>query len=1335
MAADILSVGFQRWATEETEALDLICDNSIQDFAAAVQENIEWLNEYSAAIHRPTQSGVSDLLKTPSTRRKKQLATVRNLSSLDLFKRFESDEDVFANKQTNAGPAHPTTKLQQQLFDSLSEPSEPVEVTIAAGTDISVAVADATIEANIDNTNNENPANSSSFVMDMSMVSSDTDSSFVAEVSIDGEDGVQPKKVRKTKKQAGRKKGGQKRVAAVKVKNVASLPVSRLSVEEMGIDKLEEVDAMESAMLSEKTETGSFTFDGEMEISQPVSTSTAPDPALTLVSTPVSDLEFAPVLATQQQPTEQYSSIPATLSTLMTPLSRNNDPQSSRPAQQKTKSLIAGSRTLSTSFSLARSTSFSLAAPDTISGPSTARFRGLVIAEEEEDLTSELLFSSTLIRKRSGELGGPAHITSDSEAKKRRSSSDAELSKLDVTTSSSSSSSNILSDSHLSQSSTMVPSYVSDNSSHFNIITTKNDNDPVVTSEKRLKDMFTTGTEKLKKALSSLRAIPIPISASTSSVLAHATLPPPALVVAASVLVPSNVSASEQPVESPRALSHVALEDDRSSVPVPRAATVDVTTDVFSLLRPSLSSSLVLNSVKPAGELPSQQPAGRISEICEDELNQSSKGTRISGAADSEKVPQATVDVHKTVDDERHVREVTQEHIEVGADEEEREPRRLSVAEIIESIERKSRDNSTELARSNRNSSGTASRRTSSRSSLSSVTSLEDADVADGKGRNKELTASKSSTSTMTKPIGLFNNNEANTFVRAGVVTSSSVAKRPSDPVVYTISTTSNPFLVGSDNAQHDHPKFLGVEDVEPDIEALSAVSEDTSTRYRPSSARDRKPQRVSQDGRPPESKRISSGSIKSAGIDREKAMAKAMTTTVGSKGMVSHELSFSAGHEIARNSRPITTTSSTNTTTLVLASSLAPVPAKSVPLVRPKPELKSLQMAAVAARREQQERERKAAARQEKIERSRQRKHEEEQKRAEELRKKEEERSRKAAVAAEAKLKEQEAARKPKLFTDKQKIAHSKQKRPNEIPTSTSSFAPNKEGGGIKRARPEEDAIAEVKISKPHFLGTTSTVLSALSVASSFVPSDREKAEVKRQKLDVGAGGPKKVATKESTANILPPKLPASEHISIAATADSTVTLSSLAGDAKISPPPPYAPKQIFAQSNHGIPLSASSASSALTYENATASSFKTPASSSRPGAASENHGNVNSEQSYELPEIDSENFADILNSSSHSYSEEEESQSESKMAEWAQSPALRSALLKQSSMNPENIFGQIQPLRMEGQKCDMLDLDIFKVKPRKFRSRSSSANWSGADKLTQQEEMDYHATMGYKN
>lgn len=184
------------------------------------------------------------------------------------------------------------------------------------------------------------------------------------------------------------------------------------------------------------------------------------------------------------------------------------------------------------------------------------------------------------------------------------------------------------------------------------------------------------------------------------------------------------------------------------------------------------------------------------------------------------------------------------------------------------------------------------------------MTSLEDAGGADDEGRNKELTASKSSISMMTKPIGLLYNNEANNLVRSEVVASSSVAKRPSDPLIYTISTTPNPFLVGSDNAQHGRLNFAGVEDIEPDLEILSTVSEDTGARYRPSPARDRKPQHVSQDGRPPESKEISSGSINSVvGIDREKAVAKAVATTAGSKGMVSYELSFGASREITRNS------------------------------------------------------------------------------------------------------------------------------------------------------------------------------------------------------------------------------------------------------------------------------------------------------------------------------------------------------------------------------------------------------------------------------------------------
>ena len=65
--------------------------------------------------------------------------------------------------------------------------------------------------------------------------------------------------------------------------------------------------------------------------------------------------------------------------------------------------------------------------------------------------------------------------------------------------------------------------------------------------------------------------------------------------------------------------------------------------------------------------------------------------------------------------------------------------------------------------------------------------------------------------------------------------------------------------------------------------------------------------------------------------------------------------------------------------------------------------------------------------------------------------------------------------------------------------------------------------------------------------------------------------------------------------------------------------------------------------------------------------------------------------------------------------VAPWADSPALRKALMQQETMDPMQVFGAPGPLNME---------EVFsKSKDRwhKFRARTSSANWSGADRLTE--------------
>ncbi|CCM02151.1 uncharacterized protein FIBRA_04229 [Fibroporia radiculosa] len=100
---------------------------------------------------------------------------------------------------------------------------------------------------------------------------------------------------------------------------------------------------------------------------------------------------------------------------------------------------------------------------------------------------------------------------------------------------------------------------------------------------------------------------------------------------------------------------------------------------------------------------------------------------------------------------------------------------------------------------------------------------------------------------------------------------------------------------------------------------------------------------------------------------------------------------------------------------------------------------------------------------------------------------------------------------------------------------------------------------------------------------------------------------------------------------------------------------------------------------------------------------------------ETIELPDINSE----------YSDSEDEDRPRTFDPPNWAQSPELRQALQQQSTMNPDDIFGRIGPLRME---------EIFRTRQSRFRARTSSANWSGADQLTAEEEREYARRMGFK-
>lgn len=118
-----------------------------------------------------------------------------------------------------------------------------------------------------------------------------------------------------------------------------------------------------------------------------------------------------------------------------------------------------------------------------------------------------------------------------------------------------------------------------------------------------------------------------------------------------------------------------------------------------------------------------------------------------------------------------------------------------------------------------------------------------------------------------------------------------------------------------------------------------------------------------------------------------------------------------------------------------------------------------------------------------------------------------------------------------------------------------------------------------------------------------------------------------------------------------------------------------------------------------------------KTPA---RPGAISGIKSAAKSAQrssprfqngdSIELPEIQTDDEDD-----------DDEEPHGTSIATWADSPDLRRALVRQETMDPSQIFGPPAPLNME---------EVFsksKDKWHKFRARTSSANWSGSDRLTE--------------
>lgn len=104
-----------------------------------------------------------------------------------------------------------------------------------------------------------------------------------------------------------------------------------------------------------------------------------------------------------------------------------------------------------------------------------------------------------------------------------------------------------------------------------------------------------------------------------------------------------------------------------------------------------------------------------------------------------------------------------------------------------------------------------------------------------------------------------------------------------------------------------------------------------------------------------------------------------------------------------------------------------------------------------------------------------------------------------------------------------------------------------------------------------------------------------------------------------------------------------------------------------------------------------------------------SQNHV-VNNPESIHLEEIPTDSEED-------SPDKKRKAARKSDMPSWVHTPNLNQRLLDQEEIDPDRVFGPMAPLNME----EMFPGD--KRRLQKFRSRTSSANWFGQDKLTQED------------
>jgi hypothetical protein len=157
-------------------------------------------------------------------------------------------------------------------------------------------------------------------------------------------------------------------------------------------------------------------------------------------------------------------------------------------------------------------------------------------------------------------------------------------------------------------------------------------------------------------------------------------------------------------------------------------------------------------------------------------------------------------------------------------------------------------------------------------------------------------------------------------------------------------------------------------------------------------------------------------------------------------------------------------------------------------------------------------------------------------------------------------------------------------------------------------------------------------------------------------------------------------------------------------------------------------VPKLVSAAASTSTQPSVAGSSSIKPAEVSNTTDKSADHARSKTPNRFAAPQPPREKSENIeLPDIASEYSDsddEERNMKKAALPSWVQSPDVRNALERQGSMNPDAIFGSVQELHME---------EIFPGRMSRFRARTSSANWTGTDCLTADEERAYASRMRY--